>query len=116
MYATAANRGLPFELVPPANVSATWLEGNDSPTTTSIAYTKHTMYFRMRFVVTTYKDTEDGTKATYYYSDWSNTTAAIRILPKAQILRTILRTRLRRPARSATSALSLSACAYSSGC
>ena len=38
-----------------------------------IDYSKHTVYYRMRFVVTTYKDTEDGTKSTFYYSDWSNT-------------------------------------------
>ncbi len=41
----------------------------------SIDYSKHTVYFRMRFVVTTYKDTEEGTKDTYYYSEWSNTAA-----------------------------------------
>ena len=36
---TAAPGGeLPFELVPPANVTANWMEGGDSPTTTNIAY------------------------------------------------------------------------------
>ena len=30
--------GLPFELVPPQNVYATWLEGNDSPTTVALSY------------------------------------------------------------------------------
>lgn len=37
-----------------------------------IDYTQHTVYFRMRFVVTTSTDTEEGTRNEYYYSDWSN--------------------------------------------
>nr|MBQ6241021.1 hypothetical protein [Lachnospiraceae bacterium] len=37
-----------------------------------IDFTKHTAYFRMRFVVTTYKDTEEGVVMKYYYSDWSD--------------------------------------------
>ena len=40
-----------------------------------IDYTKHTVYFRMRFVVTTGKDTDEGTVVKYYYSDWSNVAA-----------------------------------------
>lgn len=40
-----------------------------------IDYTQHTVFFRMRFVVTTSKDTEEGTKNQYFYSDWSNTAA-----------------------------------------
>lgn len=38
-----------------------------------IDYTRHTVYFRMRFVVTTVKDTDEGTVFHYYYSDWSDT-------------------------------------------
>ncbi|MBQ4424642.1 MAG: hypothetical protein II882_02760 [Lachnospiraceae bacterium] len=37
-----------------------------------IDFEKHTAYFRMRFVVSTYADTEEGTVEKYYYSDWSN--------------------------------------------
>lgn len=37
-----------------------------------IDFNEHTVYLRMRFVVTTYKDTEEGTEETVYYSDFSN--------------------------------------------
>lgn len=37
-----------------------------------IDYTQHTVYFRMRFIVTTSKDTDEGTQFKYYYSDWSD--------------------------------------------
>ena len=40
-----------------------------------IDFTQHTVYLRMRFLVTTSKETEDGLKNTYYYSDWSNVAA-----------------------------------------
>ncbi|SEQ08891.1 hypothetical protein SAMN02910289_01246 [Lachnospiraceae bacterium RM5] len=40
-----------------------------------IDYTKHTVYFRMRFVVTTRNDTDEGVSETFYYSDWSDTTS-----------------------------------------
>lgn len=35
---SASGGELPFDLVPPAYVTANWLEGNDSPTTTAISY------------------------------------------------------------------------------
>ena len=35
---SAAEGSLPFELTPPAYVTAVWAEGNDSPTTTKITY------------------------------------------------------------------------------
>ena len=38
VFASAAESDLPFDLVPPAYVSAKWLEGNDSPTTTNLAF------------------------------------------------------------------------------
>ncbi|MBR3289671.1 MAG: hypothetical protein IKI63_02710, partial [Clostridia bacterium] len=38
VFASADEAGLPFELVAPGNVFTVWMEGNDSPTTTSIAY------------------------------------------------------------------------------
>ncbi len=38
-----------------------------------IDYTKHTVYYRMRFVVTVSRDTDEGTQFEYFYSDWSNT-------------------------------------------
>ncbi len=38
-----------------------------------IDFTEHTAFFRMRFVVWTSKDTEEGTKYDYTYSDWSET-------------------------------------------
>ena len=34
-----AQSGLPFEVVPPTNISAQWLGGGDSPTTMSVSYT-----------------------------------------------------------------------------
>ena len=40
-----------------------------------IDYTKHTVYFRMRFVVTTNRDTGEEIVSKTYYSDWSNTAA-----------------------------------------
>jgi hypothetical protein len=40
-----------------------------------IDFAQHTVYLRMRFLVTTSKETEDGLKNTYYYSDWSNVAA-----------------------------------------
>lgn len=39
-----------------------------------IDYTAHTVYFRMRFVVTTSRDTDEGTVFDYFYSDWSEPT------------------------------------------
>ncbi|MBO4500897.1 MAG: hypothetical protein J5760_01545, partial [Clostridia bacterium] len=36
--ASAKTSALPFELVPPAYVTASWLGGNDSPTTSKITY------------------------------------------------------------------------------
>lgn len=45
---------------------------NDGEGSLFIDYTQHTVYFRMRFVLTTYKDTEEGPVLTHYYSDWSN--------------------------------------------
>ncbi len=41
--------------------------------TVRIDFTEHTAYFRARFWVTTRKDTEDGSKDSVYFSDWSNT-------------------------------------------
>ena len=38
MFASAAESDLPFDLVPPAYVSAKWAEGGDSPTTTNFSY------------------------------------------------------------------------------
>ncbi len=38
-FNAAAGSELPFELVPPGNLTASWLGGNDSPTTTKLAYT-----------------------------------------------------------------------------
>ncbi|MBO4413293.1 MAG: hypothetical protein J5830_01175, partial [Clostridia bacterium] len=38
LSASAADDGLPFELVAPGNVTAVWLEGGDSPTTTKLTY------------------------------------------------------------------------------
>ena len=38
VFASAAESDLPFDLVPPAYVSAKWLEGGDSPTTTNFSY------------------------------------------------------------------------------
>ncbi|MCR5611347.1 MAG: hypothetical protein K6F68_05890 [Clostridiales bacterium] len=38
-FASAAETGLPFELAAPGNLTAAWLEENDSPTTIRIAYT-----------------------------------------------------------------------------
>ncbi len=37
-FASEAEGRLPFELTPPAFVTAVWAEGNDSPTTTQISY------------------------------------------------------------------------------
>jgi len=37
VFSSAADK-LPFDLVPPAYVSAKWAEGNDSPTTTSLSF------------------------------------------------------------------------------
>ncbi|MBP5631677.1 MAG: hypothetical protein J6X34_00185 [Clostridia bacterium] len=37
-----------------------------------IDFTKHTAYFRMRFVVSVWKTVGGETKTFYYYSDWSN--------------------------------------------
>lgn len=37
-----------------------------------IDFNEHTMFFRMRFVVIGAKDTEEGTKNEFFYSDWSN--------------------------------------------
>lgn len=37
-----------------------------------IDFTEHTAYFRMRFVVITSKDTEEGIDEQCYYSDWSD--------------------------------------------
>ena len=36
-----------------------------------IDFTKHTAYFRARFVAVTRKDTAEGAKDQYYFSDWS---------------------------------------------
>ena len=38
IFASAANGDLPFELTAPGNVSAVWLEGGDSPTSTDLTY------------------------------------------------------------------------------
>lgn len=38
VFASAAESDLPFDLVPPAYVSAKWAEGGDSPTTTNFSY------------------------------------------------------------------------------
>ena len=38
VFATAAEGDLPFTVVAPANLTAKWMEGNDSPTTTAISY------------------------------------------------------------------------------
>ena len=38
-----------------------------------IDMTEHTVFYRMRFVVTTYTDTDEGVVEKFYYSDWSNT-------------------------------------------
>lgn len=38
-------------------------------------FTEHTFYVRMRYVVTTNKDTEEGVQEQVYYSDWSNVAA-----------------------------------------
>lgn len=62
--------GLKDQLLP-SQYTYTYQDGEGS---LHIDYTQHTVYFRMRFVVTTSKDTDDGTQDTYYYSDWSETT------------------------------------------
>lgn len=41
--------------------------------TVHIDFTKHTAYFRARFVTVTCTSTDDGDKDTYYYSGWSDT-------------------------------------------
>ncbi|MBQ7715693.1 MAG: hypothetical protein IJT70_07485 [Clostridia bacterium] len=41
----------------------------------SIDFDEHTAYFRIRFVLVTHKDTDEGTILKYYYSDWSDTVA-----------------------------------------
>ena len=43
--------------------------------TVHIDFTKHTAYFRARFVIMTRRDTADGAKDEYYFSDWSATCA-----------------------------------------
>ena len=47
-------------------------DANDGEGVLRIDFDEHTMYFRMRFAVTTYKDTDDGTVSKDYYSDWSD--------------------------------------------
>ncbi|MBO4385264.1 MAG: hypothetical protein J5854_07600 [Clostridia bacterium] len=39
VFASKAETGLPFDLVAPGNVTASWLDGSDSPTTIKVAYT-----------------------------------------------------------------------------
>ena len=41
----------------------------------SIDFDEHTAYFRIRFVLATYKTTEEDSVYNYYYSDWSDTVA-----------------------------------------
>ena len=38
VFPQAAENGLPFELVAPAYVTARWMEGGDSPTSTMLTY------------------------------------------------------------------------------
>ena len=41
----------------------------------TIDFDEHTAYFRIRFVLATYKTTEEDSVYNYYYSDWSDTVA-----------------------------------------
>lgn len=74
--ASAAETGLPFALVAPANVTAVWLEGGDSPTTVQIAYSlsnEMTSFFK-QLDEATLKGTGDQFMAKYDYDEiWVTT-------------------------------------------